>query len=94
MHSATKYLGGHNDLLAGVLVGTAEKLEAVGKLRGIMGSINAPQNIYLLQRGLKTFELRMQRHNENGMAVAEFLAGHPRIERVYYPGLPSHPVRS
>ena len=91
MHSATKYLGGHNDLLAGVLVSTAEKLEAVGKLRGIMGTINAPQNIYLLQRGLKTFELRMQRHNENGLAVAEFLAGHPRIERVFYPGLPSHP---
>jgi cystathionine gamma-synthase len=91
MHSATKYLGGHNDLLAGVLVGTAEKLDAVCKLRGIMGTINAPQNIYLLARGLKTFELRMQRHNENGQAVAEFLAGHPRIERVYYPGLPSHP---
>jgi cystathionine gamma-synthase len=91
MHSATKYLGGHNDLLAGVLVGTAEKLESVGKLRGIMGTINAPQNIALLLRGLKTFELRMQRHNENGQTVAEFLAGHPRIERVYYPGLPSHP---
>lgn len=91
LHSATKYLGGHNDLLAGVLVGTAEKLEPVCKLRGIMGTINAPENIYLLQRGLKTFELRMQRHNENGMAVAEFLAGHPRVERVYYPGLPSHP---
>lgn len=91
LHSATKYLGGHNDLLAGVLVGTAERLEPVCKLRGIMGTINSPENIYLLQRGLKTFELRMQRHNENGMAVAEFLAGHPRVERVYYPGLPSHP---
>jgi len=91
MHSATKYLGGHNDLLAGVLVGTAEKLDPVCKLRGIMGTINAPQNIYLLLRGLKTFELRMQRHNENGQAVAEFLSRHPRVERVYYPGLPSHP---
>ncbi len=91
LHSATKYLGGHNDLLAGVLIGTSEKLEPVGKLRGIMGTINAPHNMYLLQRGLKTFELRMQRHNENGMAVAEFLAGHPRVERVFYPGLPSHP---
>ena len=56
-----------------------------------MGAINSPHNIYLLGRGLKTFELRMQRHNENGLAVAEFLAGHPRIEKVYYPGLPSHP---
>ncbi len=51
-------------------------------------AINSPHNIYLLARGLKTFELRMQRHNENGLAVAEFLAGHPRIEKVYYPGLP------
>ncbi|HEX4128711.1 MAG TPA: aminotransferase class I/II-fold pyridoxal phosphate-dependent enzyme [Pirellulales bacterium] len=91
LHSATKYLAGHNDLLAGCLVGTADKLEPVRKLRGIMGLINSPQNIFLLLRGLKTFELRMQRHNQNGLVVAEFLAGHPRIERVYYPGLPSHP---
>ncbi len=91
LHSATKYLGGHNDLLAGVLIGTREKLESVRKLRGIMGAINSPHNMYLLSRGLKTFELRMQRHNANGQAVAEFLADHPRIERVYYPGLPSHP---
>ena len=91
LHSATKYLAGHNDLLAGVIVGSNEKMEPVRKLRGIMGSINSPHNIYLLVRGLKTFELRMQRHNQNGQAVAEFLAAHPRIERVYYPGLPSHP---
>ena len=90
LHSATKYLGGHNDLLAGVLVSTAEKLEPVRKLRGITGAINSPQNIYLLQRGLKTFELRMQRQNENGLAVAQFLESHPRIEKVFYPGLPSH----
>lgn len=90
-HSATKYLGGHNDLLAGALIGSAEKLEPVRKLRGIIGTINSPHNIYLLQRGLKTFELRMQRHNENGLAIAQFLASHPRIEKVYYPGLPSHP---
>jgi len=91
LHSATKYLGGHNDLLAGVICGSAEKLEPVRKLRGILGSINAPQNLYLLERGLKTFALRMQRHNENGMAIARFLESHPRIERVYYPGLESHP---
>jgi cystathionine gamma-synthase len=90
LHSATKYLAGHNDLLAGVLVGSAEKLEPVRKLRGIMGAINSPHNIYLLERGLKTFELRMQRHNENGIAVARFLENHPRVERVYYPGLESH----
>src|SRR5688572_32530707 len=91
LHSATKYLAGHNDLLAGAIIGSAEKLEPVRKLRGIMGAINSPHNVYLLQRGLKTFELRMQRHNQNGLAVAQFLAGHPRIEKVYYPGLKSHP---
>jgi len=91
LHSATKYLGGHNDLLAGVVVGTQEKLESVRNLRGIMGAVNGPQNVYLLSRGLKTFELRMQRHNENGQRVAEFLERHPRVERVYYPGLKSHP---
>jgi cystathionine gamma-synthase len=91
LHSATKYLAGHNDLLAGVLVGKTEALEGVRKLRGIMGSVNSPHNIFLLLRGLKTFELRMQRHNENGMAVARFLSEHPRVERVYYPGLESHP---
>ncbi len=94
LHSATKYLAGHNDLLAGCLVGAESKLDSVRKLRGIMGSINSPQNIYLLLRGLKTFELRMARHNQNGLAVAEFLSTHPKIERVYYPGLPSHPYHA
>jgi cystathionine gamma-synthase len=94
LHSATKYLGGHNDLLAGVVAGAADKLESVRKLRGVLGGINSPHNAYLLQRGLKTFELRMQRHNENGLAVAEFLEQHPRIERVYYPGLKSHPYHA
>ena len=91
LHSATKYLGGHNDLLAGVIVGSEAQLEPVRKLRGIMGAINSPQNVYLLQRGLKTFELRMERQNANGQAIAEFLAKHSRVERVYYPGLASHP---
>src|SRR6185436_16610733 len=91
LHSATKYLGGHNDLLAGVIIGSREKLEPVRKLRGIMGAVNSPHNIYLLERGLKTFELRMQRHNENGSAIARFLAERPGIERVYYPGLVTHP---
>ena len=90
LHSCTKYLGGHNDLLAGSVSATAGKLEAVRNLRGIMGAVNSPHNIYLLLRGLKTFELRMQRHNENGLAVARFLESHPRVEKVYYPGLESH----
>jgi cystathionine gamma-synthase len=90
LHSCTKYLGGHNDLLAGAIVGSEEKLGPVRKLRGVTGIGNAPHNIYLLLRGLKTLDLRMQRHNQNGLAVAEFLESHPRVERVYYPGLPSH----
>lgn len=90
-HSATKYMGGHNDLLAGVICGSKEKLECVRKMRGILGGINSPHNMYLLERGLKTFALRMERHNENGQRVAEFLEAHPRVEKVYYPGLKSHP---
>ena len=55
-----------------------------------MGSVNSPHNMYLLQRGLKTFDIRMEKHNRNGMAIAEFLESHPKVEKVYYPGLDSH----
>lgn len=91
LHSATKYLGGHNDLLAGVVVGSEEKLAPVRQLRGILGTITAPHVAYLLQRGLKTFALRMEQHNRNGLALAQFLAGHPKVTKVYYPGVPAHP---
>lgn len=91
LHSCTKYLAGHNDVLAGSIAGRTEALKPTRKMRGVTGSINAPHNTYLLQRGLKTFELRMERHNQNGLALAEFLASHPRVEKVYYPGLPGHP---
>jgi cystathionine gamma-synthase len=90
LHSCTKYLGGHNDLLAGAVIGSEQTLEPVRKLRGVMGVGSGPHTIYLLQRGLKTLELRMQRHNENGLALAQFLESHPRVEKVYYPGLSSH----
>jgi len=90
LHSCTKYLGGHNDLLAGAIIGSHARLEPVRKLRGVMGCGNAPHNVYLLLRGLKTLALRMERHNQNGLALAQFLESHPRVERVYYPGLPSH----
>ena len=90
LHSCTKYLGGHNDLLAGVLIGSQDVIEPIRKLRGVIGTGSSPHAIYLLQRGLKTLELRMQRHNENGLALSEFLEGHPRVEKVYYPGLASH----
>lgn len=91
LHSATKYLGGHNDLIAGIICGRQEALDPIRSMRGILGNISAPNNMYLLERGLKTFGLRMQRHNENGQRIAEFLESHPRVERVYYPGLASHP---
>ncbi len=91
LHSATKYLGGHNDLLAGVVIGSKERIEPTLELRGVMGPNAGPHAVYLLARGLKTFSLRMQRQNDNGLAVARFLESHPRVQRVYYPGLESHP---
>ena len=91
MHSATKYLGGHNDLLAGVVVGKENMIAALRDAQGVLGGITDPNTAYLLLRGLKTFALRMQQHNANGMALARFLEAHPRVRRVYYPGLASHP---
>jgi len=91
MHSATKYLGGHNDLLAGAIIGSRQSLAHIQYARGVMGTMSNPHDAYLLLRGLKTIEVRLRRHNENGRRVAEFLEGHPAVERVYYPGLPSHP---
>jgi cystathionine gamma-synthase len=91
VHSATKYLAGHNDVLAGSIAGSKEKLEEVAYLRGITGGVISAHATYLLQRGLKTLQLRMARHNENGLAVARFLEQHPLVQRVYYPGLESHP---
>jgi cystathionine gamma-synthase len=91
VHSATKYLGGHNDLMAGVVAGSANMIAALRESQGVLGGITDPNTAYLLLRGLKTFALRMQQHNTNGMALATFLQGHPAIRRVYYPGLESHP---
>ena len=91
VHSATKYLSGHNDVLAGCVIGSRTQLDDLANLRGIMGGVIGPHAIFLLQRGLKTFKLRMTQQNENGMSVARFLQKHPRISHVYYPGLESHP---
>jgi cystathionine gamma-synthase len=90
-HSATKYLGGHNDLIAGVVAGRAELVEPVSEFLMTLGGICDPNTAFMLERGLKTLELRVQRHNTNGRQVAEFLESRPEIERVFYPGLPSHP---
>jgi len=91
MHSATKYLAGHNDLLAGVVVGKAGMIDALRESQGILGGITDPNSAYLLLRGLKSFALRMVQHNANGAALAAFLESHPKVRRVYYPGLKSHP---
>ena len=91
IHSATKDLGGHNDLLAGVVLGKKSMTTPIREFLKVTGGVIDPHSSYLLIRGLKTFELRMKRHNENGQAIAEFLEAHPDIRRVYYPGLASHP---
>lgn len=91
IHSATKYLGGHNDLLAGVVVGSEELLSKIEEARGVLGGVGSPHDAYLLLRGVKTLDLRVRRQNENGLKVARFLEDHPGIARVYYPGLDSHP---
>jgi cystathionine gamma-synthase len=91
LHSASKYLGGHSDALGGVLCGPRELVRWVYHYREINGAALDPFAAYLLLRGLKTLELRIARHNENALKVARFLEGHPTVERVFYPGLESHP---
>jgi cystathionine gamma-synthase len=91
MHSASKYLGGHNDLLAGTVIGPRDILTQIENSRGVFGTMSNPNDAYLLLRGLKTLDVRVRRQNENGQRVAEFLEGHAAVERVYYPGLPCHP---
>ncbi len=91
IHSATKYMGGHNDLLAGVVVGSDYLIDGLRDTQGMMGAICDPHTAYLLLRGLKTLELRVKRHNDTGLQVARFLDGHAKVKRVFYPGLPGHP---
>jgi cystathionine gamma-synthase len=91
VHSATKYLSGHNDLLAGVIVGSKDRIKALRDARGVLGGVVDPQNAYLLDRGIKTLGVRVHQQNTTAQAVAEYLEVHPHIERVWYPGLPSHP---
>jgi cystathionine gamma-synthase len=91
IHSASKYLAGHNDLLAGTVIGSRALLEEIERARGVLGGVGSPHDAYLLLRGIKTLDLRVRRQNENGLRVAQFLEDHPAVRRVYYPGLPSHP---
>lgn len=91
VHSATKYIGGHSDVTAGVILGSREVIQRIKHRFRIYGSVLDPFASWLLIRGLKTLGVRMERHNANAQRLAEFLASHPAVERVYYPGLPSHP---
>lgn len=91
IHSATKYLGGHADLIAGVVAGSHELVDEVIRLARLYGPSIDPNTAWLLDRGIRTLEVRVQRHNANGLAVAKFFESHAAVERVVYPGLASHP---
>jgi cystathionine beta-lyase/cystathionine gamma-synthase len=91
MHSATKYLAGHSDVTAGVIAGSRARVGAVRDRAKVWGPALDPHAVWLLERGMKTLAIRMERHNRNGMAVAAWAEGHPGVARVHYPGLASHP---
>ena len=92
MHSATKYLGGHSDVVMGALVVNDKDLaERLYFIQNASGAVCGPQDSFLMLRGLKTLHVRMQRHCENGKKIAEYLLDHPKIEKVYWPGFESHP---
>ena len=92
VHSTTKYLGGHSDVVGGALVLNDDALaEQIGFLQHAVGAVSGPLDAWLTTRGIKTLAVRMQRHSENAASVAAFLAGHERVARVYYPGLEEHP---
>jgi cystathionine beta-lyase/cystathionine gamma-synthase len=95
VHSTTKYLNGHSDSVGGIVVAARdEDVEWLRFVQNAAGAILGPFDAWLVLRGTKTLAVRMARHNANGLALAEFLADHPRVERVLYPGLPSHPQRA
>jgi cystathionine gamma-lyase len=92
VHSTTKYLGGHSDVVGGAIVTNREDLyERLAFFQNAVGAVPGPLDCFLVLRGIKTLALRMRKHCENARAVAEFLKGHPKVERVYYPGLQEHP---
>ncbi|HHV85346.1 MAG TPA: PLP-dependent transferase [Petrimonas sp.] len=90
VHSCTKFINGHSDVMAGAIIGKADYInECINIFRKLGGSLNGIDT-WLMIRGMKTFGLRMERHNQNGQKVAEFLSTHPLVEKIYYPGLPQH----
>lgn len=90
-HSLTKYLNGHNDVIAGAVLGQAAMIEKVRSVRNLLGSNPDPHQCYLLSRGIKTFAVRMKEHNRSALTIAEWLAKHPHVEKVWYPLVKSHP---
>jgi cystathionine beta-lyase/cystathionine gamma-synthase len=92
MHSTTKYLNGHSDVIGGMVVTSDDQVaDELRFMQKATGGVPGPMDCWLVLRGTKTLPLRMEAHNRNGQRIAEFLAQHPKVERVYYPGLPSHP---
>ena len=89
VHSATKYLGGHGDLIAGAVVGDAETIQQIrlSGLKDMTGAVIAPMTVFLILRGIKTLQLRMERHCQNAQAIAEMLEQHPTVDQVFFPGL-------
>ncbi|WP_104740087.1 cystathionine gamma-synthase [Helicobacter bizzozeronii] len=92
VHSGTKYLGGHSDVVAGLVTTSSQDLATeIAFFQNAIGGVLGPWDSWLLQRGMKTLALRMEAHQKNALSVAEFLQAHPKVQRVYYPGLPTHP---
>jgi len=91
IHSATKFLGGHSDAMGGLLCGKKTLIDSIFHFREINGASLQPMAAYLLARGMKTLELRVRRQNESALEIARFLQGHPKVNQVFYPGLPTHP---
>ena len=92
MHSVTKYLGGHSDVVMGALVTSNEAIaQEMYRIQNSSGAVTAPMDSFLVLRGIKTLHLRMERHCENGEKIAHFLLAHPKVDKVYWPGFPSHP---
>ena len=91
MHSVTKYLGGHSDVVMGALICNDDKIaEEMYRIQNSSGAVTAPMDSFLVLRGIKTLHLRVQRHCENGRKIANFLAAHPKVDKVYWPGFESH----
>jgi cystathionine beta-lyase/cystathionine gamma-synthase len=91
LHSATKYLNGHNDIVAGAVIGRKDLVEAIKRKLDLLGGSLDPHAVFLFHRGVKTLAVRVRHQNQSALQIARFLEGHPAVERVHYPGLESHP---